>query len=409
MVLHAPPCSPALGPARRHLHLFEEIARRHAVSIVTLGSSAERATFECEHAGRYERATFVTRRPRAIELLVALWYVATGRSAFRRLYFPPLQRAVDRAIAAGRFDAVYFSTVLLGCYRVPSGMRVVGDAHNVEHEVLARAAAVARSPLHRAYFRLQARATRRHEEHLARKFSQVWATSARDAEQFAAARGDRCVAVVPNGIRCAQAVGDGATHDEPMRSPNAPCDVRPPTQCAAAPTLLFVGLMSYFPNDDAVAFLLDDILPLITARIRDARVLVVGANPSRRLRSRASPMVSIVGRVASVDPYFAQATAFLVPLRSGGGTRVKVLEAMAHRVPVVSTTMGCEGLSVRDGESVLLADTPDTFADAVVRICRDPALAHRLTAAGADLVRAQYDWRRIGESVHSLLGEHAFA
>ena len=159
MVLHAPPCSPALGPARRHLHLFEEISRRHAVSIVTLGSGADREQFEREHTGCYERALFISKRPRIIEMMIGLWYFATLRCVFRRLYLRPVQRAIDRAVAHGRFDAVYFSTVLLGCYRVPAGVRVVGDAHNVEHEVLVREGTIARNPLQRTYCRVQARRT----------------------------------------------------------------------------------------------------------------------------------------------------------------------------------------------------------------------------------------------------------
>jgi glycosyltransferase involved in cell wall biosynthesis len=397
MILHAPPCAPALGPARRHLHLFEEISRRHAVSIITLGSAADRQQFEREHAGRYERAVFVSKRPRLVEMLVGFWYLVTLRCVFRRLYLRPLQRAIDRAIARGRFDAVYCSTLLLGYYRVPPGIRVVGDAHNVEYEVLARAAAIARNPLQKTYFHLQARVTRRDEEQLARQFSEVWATSARDAERFALARGDRRVAVVPNGVRC-QTASDSFRAFQTMTD----TERRPPV-------LLFVGLMSYLPNGDAVNYFLDRVFPLITARLPGVRLLVVGAAPPRRIKARGAEQVTIVGRVPSVEPYFRQASAFVVPLRCGGGTRVKVLEAMLHGVPVVSTTLGCEGLAVRDGESVLLADTPETFAASVVRVCSDAALARRLAAAGADLVHAEYDWRRIGESVDGLLSQTAFA
>jgi glycosyltransferase involved in cell wall biosynthesis len=396
MVFHAPPCSPALGPARRHLHLFEEISRRHTVSIITLGGPADREQFEREHGGRYERAVFIRKRPRVAELLVGGWYLITLRCVFRRLHMRAMQQAIDRAVAGGRFDAVYFSTVLLGYYRVPPGVRTVGDAHNVEHEVLGRAAAFARNPVQKAYFELQARVTKRDEESLARRFSEVWATSARDAECFAVARGDRGVAVVPNGIRC----------QTPSLSP--PCQVPLRTR-EVGPVLVFVGLMSYFPNSDAVGYFLDRIFPLIAARVPNARFLVVGANPSRRLRSSAKANVTVVGRVPSVEPYLREASAFVVPLRCGGGTRVKVLEAMAHGVPVVSTTLGCEGLAVRDGESVLLADTPETFAAAVIRVCSDGPLARRLAAGGTDLVHAEYDWRRIAESIDGILGRAVFA
>ena len=310
MVLHAPPCSPALGPARRHLHLFEEISRRHRVSIVTLGTSLERERFEREHAGRYERATFIARRPRALEIAVASWYTLTLRCTFRRLYLRSVQQAIDRAIARDRLDTIYLSTVMLGCYHLPAGVRVIGDTHNVEYEVLARAASIARNPLRRAYYRLQARVARRDEEQFSRRVSEVWATCARDAERFALVRGDGKVAVVPNGIRCEDKSAAGTT-----RNPRAM-----PT---LAPVLLFVGLMSYFPNRDAAIYFLDEIFPFITSRLPSARFLVIGANPSRRLRARAERNVTIVGRVPDVAPYFAQASVFVAPLRAGGGTRVK--------------------------------------------------------------------------------------
>jgi len=389
MVLHAAPCSPALGPARRHLHVFEEISQRHTVSIITFAGSGERERFEREHHGRYERAIFISRRPRVLELLIASWYLLTWRSVFRRLYTRPMQRAIDRAIAAGRFDVVYFSTVLLGCYRVPAGVRVVADTHNVEHEVLARSAAVARSPLHRTYCRVQAAVTRRDERRFARAVSEVWATSERDARHFAEARGDNRVGVVPNGIR-------------PQADRRFCSSLQRPAP-RRAPVLLFVGLMSYFPNRDAVAYFLDQIFPRIRTRVPLARFVVVGAAPPRGVRSLASDRVTIVGRVSSVAPYLREAAVFVAPLRCGGGTRVKVLEAMLHRVPVVSTSLACEGLAVRDGESILVADRPEVFAEAVCRLCTDPELAHRVAAAGADLVRAEYDWRRIGDAIDRLL------
>jgi glycosyltransferase involved in cell wall biosynthesis len=142
---------------------------------------------------------------------------------------------------------------------------------------------------------------------------------------------------------------------------------------------------------------------LITVRLPGARFVVVGADPPRSLLSRPTRNVTIVGRVADVAPYFAQATIVVAPLRCGGGTPVKVLEAMAYGVPVVSTSRGCEGLAVRDRESVLLADTPDAFAEAVYELSVTPALADRLSRAAADVIRAEYDWARIGDGIHRLL------
>jgi glycosyltransferase involved in cell wall biosynthesis len=267
----------------------------------------------------------------------------------------------------------------------------VGDAHNVEHRVLARAAEINGSRLLKLYYRMQARSTRRDEIRLARRFSEVWATSARDAKEFVIARGDRRVAIVPNGVRVARASPKVLRADLPAAD-------RPPV-------LLFVGLMSYFPNSDAVEYFLDSIFSAILTRLPDARLRVVGADPPRRIRARAADNVEVIGRVPDVAPYYRDASVFIVPLRCGGGTRVKILEAMLHGAPVVSTTVGCEGLQVHDDHSVLIADTPDVFADAVIRVCRDPMLAKRLAAAGSELVTSEYDWQRIGAVVGGILDD----
>jgi polysaccharide biosynthesis protein PslH len=385
MVFHAAPCSPGIGPARRHLHLLEEVASRHDVTVITLAGPGQRERFEREHGARCARAIFIVKRPRVFDAMLTLWYACTGHGQIRRAYSRRVQRAIDRVASGQTFDVVYVSTVLLGCYRLPRTLPSIGDAHNVEHEVFARAARIAKSSMRKAYYRLQSVLTRRDERRLSREFSAVWATSDRDAAWFAEWRGDEAVAVVPNGVRVA-----------------APAVV-PPVPASRELVLLYVGTMSYFPNADAAEYFLDEIAPLIAQRVGRARTLIVGANPPARLKSRASPTITVTGEVADVAPYYGHSSVFVVPLRAGGGTRQKVLEAMRYGIPVVSTTLGCEGLDVRDGDSVLLADTPEDFADKVAQVWRDRALAERLTHRAFEVIRAEYDWSRIGERVDAAL------
>ena len=152
--------------------------------------------------------------------------------------------------------------------------------------------------------------------------------------------------------------------------------------------------MDYRPNVDAALWFGREIWPLVKAQEPDATWGIVGKSPHPRLDVlRADPSITIVGEVAEVPPYFHAAGLYIIPLRMGGGTRFKLMEAMAAGVPIVSTTVGAEGVPVRAEKELLLADTPSAFAAAVVRLLRDPTLQERLRAAGLVLVRERFDWR----------------
>ena len=160
-------------------------------------------------------------------------------------------------------------------------------------------------------------------------------------------------------------------------------------------TILFTGLMSYYPNRHAAERFITRILPRVLERVPGARIQIVGANPPVSLRALASERVTITGFVRDVRPYFARAAVFAIPLAIGGGTRVKALEAMAAGVPIVSTTIGCEGLDVEDGQTVLIADDDEPFASAVARVLTDAGVARALSVS-ARVAVARYDWLEVG-------------
>jgi glycosyltransferase involved in cell wall biosynthesis len=161
--------------------------------------------------------------------------------------------------------------------------------------------------------------------------------------------------------------------------------------------------MDWYPNEDAVAFFADEVLPRIQETVPDVAFSIVGGNPSARVQKLAErERVVVTGRVPEIKPYFAEATVFVVPLRIGSGTRLKILEALAMGKAIVSTTVGAEGLDLRDGEEILIADEPTAFADAVIRLLTDSELRRRVGETGRIRVEQDYDWRSIGKKLYTL-------
>ena len=165
-------------------------------------------------------------------------------------------------------------------------------------------------------------------------------------------------------------------------------------------TISYFGNMEYFPNQDAVLYFYKQILPMIKQIIPDVKFLIVGRNPSLTVQSLAKDgNVIITGTVDSVIPHYINSSICIVPLRAGGGTRLKILEAMAVGRPVVSTTIGCEGLNVTDGENILIADTPVQFAEKVIQLLKDNKLYQKIAVNGRQLVEDQYSWDRIADKL----------
>jgi Glycosyltransferase len=197
--------------------------------------------------------------------------------------------------------------------------------------------------------------------------------------------GGTCHAVVPNGVDTTFFSRETLTGDH--RTPLS----------YAAPVMVFSGTLDFRPNIDAIVWFIEAVLPRIHARRPDVQLLVVGRRPAPILRRLAErERLILTGEVSDVRPFLAGAAVYIVPMRIGGGIRLKVLEAFALEVPVVSTTLGVEGIAgLRDGIHCLLADTPQQFANAVVRLLDDPVFGRILGAAGRRLACAEYDWKAI--------------
>jgi glycosyltransferase involved in cell wall biosynthesis len=257
---------------------------------------------------------------------------------------------------------------------------VVFDDHNCEYLLQKRAFLTdLRIPSRwagAAYSFVQWQRLLDYEAQVCRRADRVLAVSEADAAALRKLVPDARIAVVPNGI-------DTRAY--------APTLIHPDT-----PTLVFTGTMDFRPNVDAVLWFAREVLPRVRAQAADARFLAVGQRPHRRLDVlRDDPAVTLTGFVEDTRPYIADAAVYVVPLRGGGGTRFKILEALAMGKPVVSTTLGAEGFPVTAGQELLLADEPEDFARAVVSLLDKPERRTSLGRAGRAFVETQYDWRAI--------------
>jgi sugar transferase (PEP-CTERM/EpsH1 system associated) len=257
--------------------------------------------------------------------------------------------------------------------------------HNVEAAIWRRHYEVATNPLWKATSWWEWRkmeAAERKYLHLADK---VLTVSETDRDAFASLVDAGKLAVIPTGV--------DVNYFQPQPTEETPN------------SLVFTGSMDWLPNEDAILYFADAILPLIKQECPDISLEVVGRSPSRKLQALAEKEKSLhlTGWVDDIRPFVARAAVCVVPLRIGGGTRLKIFEAMAMGKAAVSTTVGAEGLPVQSGENLLLADTPHDFAQAVLSLLRDPDQRQRLGTAARTLVEENYSWRKIAETFASVL------
>jgi glycosyltransferase involved in cell wall biosynthesis len=263
--------------------------------------------------------------------------------------------------------------------------------HNVESILLERRAERETRHLQGLYLRYQARKLARYEAAVCRRADRVIAVSEVDAGELAQMTGRQDIATIPNGV------------DTSYFEDHSGASVKPAS-------LIFVGGFTWFPNLDGIEFFCDEILPRIAEKIPDVSLTVIGQNPdnAKTRAIAANPRVKVAGRVDDIRPFVAEAAAFIVPLRIGGGTRLKILDALSMGKAIVSTSIGCEGLAVEDGKSILTGDSADAFADRVVKVLRDPELGRRLGAEGRQLVRSVYDWEVIGNRLRNIYKPPSF-
>jgi sugar transferase (PEP-CTERM/EpsH1 system associated) len=267
-------------------------------------------------------------------------------------------------------------------------------AHNVEAAIWRHHRQVTRNPLWKALAWRETRRMEAAERRYLRAADHVLTVSENDRGVFSAFVEPSKLTVVPTGVDSDYFQPAEATQSAPTQD---------------LPTLVFIGSMDWLPNEDAIFYFMRQVLPLVRREFPAVSLYVVGRNPSQRLQSLAAKTcnLQVTGRVADVRPFLARASVIIVPLRIGGGTRVKVFEAMAMGKAVVSTSLGAEGLAVQHGQNILLADSPAEFAEAVCSLLRDIPQRQRLGASARQMVEQNYSWTNAAQVVDSVLKEVA--
>ena len=255
--------------------------------------------------------------------------------------------------------------------------------HNVESEIWRRQTETTSNPIRKAIYKMEFRKMLHYEQTAVRRFQHVIAVSEHDRSLMQPWLPAGHITVVPTGV------------DLTRYSPG-------PTETATTPLVTFVGAMDWEPNIDGVEHFCAEIWPLILAEVPEARFRIVGRNPVRRVQRCASDTVEVTGEVASVVDHLRQSAVVIVPLRIGGGTRLKIYEAMATAKPVVSTFVGAEGLDVEHSRDIILADNPRSFSQAVVMLLQDPGLRRRYGRAAAEKASC-YDWPAVGQRFSEVL------
>jgi glycosyltransferase involved in cell wall biosynthesis len=350
------------GGKQRTLAIVRRLAAERPVTIVAFDEGG--ADVEALHElGIAVRSVPWRRRPD--ELVSGLRRARSLSSA--RFWSRDLARAV-RDVAAAHPEGtilVEFAQLEPWLRGAPAGRRVLAT-QNIESRLVQSYAATTRG-LRRAVLRLEAAAVARLERRLLDVVDVVGVVSDQDRDRL----GD----VVPEVVVCPNGQDPGESLPFP-----------------ASLEVCFVAQLGWLPNVDAAVWFVREVWPLVTDRLGDARLSLVGREPAPEVRALAGPGVTVTGTVPDVQPYLQRASVAVAPLRAGGGTRLKILEALGAGRPVVATTVGAEGLEDLVGHGVLIADEPAAMASAVADLLQDPDRAEALGQQGCAAVRARYSW-----------------
>jgi glycosyltransferase involved in cell wall biosynthesis len=375
------------GGKIRSYNMLKELKRNCHITYLTLDDgTADKSARELASEYCHELVCIPHRRREKftpgfyVELMLNL--ASDLPYAIKKYESTGMRDEIAKRVADKSFD-VLICDFLAPAVNVPANLNCASVLfqHNVEAMIWKRHYEVQKSAAKKRYLFRQWQKMHAFEAKMCPLFDCVIAVSREDRELMQQEYGVKEIYDVPTGV------------DTTFFRPSGQTTTRPHN-------LVFTGSMDWLPNEDAIRYFTEQIMPRIKQAVPDVTLTVVGRDPYPGLveLSKRDPSVVVTGRVEDVRPYMEEAGVYIVPLRIGGGTRLKIYEAMAMEKAIVSTSIGAEGLPVRDGDEILLADTPESFADAVIRLFQQENLATEIGRRAAATVREKFGWDTVADS-----------
>lgn len=386
------------GAKLRNYHLARVLAQRADVSLLAFD---DHLPFSAELISAFEKMyKLVEAIPRDSAYTSAkVVRGLVGKTPLPVLNYTtsPMKRALEHLLSQQDFEIIQVESIHLMSYlpivrkaRIREARKrpvVVCDWHNVESELMQRYSEREPGRLRRAYASRTARLMSEFEKRALRDFDAHIAVSQRDAERLRTINPDARIFVIENGVDT-DFYSELGTNDGSLRR------------------IVFVGSMDYHANIDAAVNFAREVWPQVRERQPKLIFTIVGKDPAPEVRELAQiPSIEVTGTVDDVRPFYRDASVAVVPLKVGGGSRLKILEAMAAGVPVVSTTLGAEGLDVRHDENILIADTTEQLVHAITSVIENKTRRNQLSAAGRELVSRRYDWSSLGTALFDVYEE----
>ena len=373
------PYPPDSGPKVKTFYVLKYLARHYDVTLVSFVRGDQSDHIRVLES--YCRSIYTVPMNRSVfQNIAALFKSLAGNIPWMmaRDDVKEMRQLVDRLAAQEEFEVVHADQLNMAQYaqRVPKARRVL-DAHNALWVLYRRLAQTMSFGVRRWLLERDWRLLKKYEGSICREFDQVLTVSEEDKTSLEEAMesSKREIHVIPIAV--------DTDEQQPVQRDKD------------ADHIIHIGTMYWPPNIDGMMWFLENVFPLISAKRPDTICDIIGARPPQELvdYGKSHPGVNVTGYVVDPTPYLQQAALMIVPLRAGGGMRVKILNALAQGLPIVSSALGCEGIQVEHGRHLLIADTPEEFAEATLKLFDDPALAIRLGENGRRLIQEKYDYR----------------
>jgi sugar transferase (PEP-CTERM/EpsH1 system associated) len=380
------PYPPDSGSRNRTFHLIKGLAKTYTVTLICFGDKSDKqeglrpycSSIECVVPKKQDRS--------ALALLASLFSVQPYSVKSR--FDPMMKSKVEDVLKSQAFDLLVCDSIYQALHVPDTGIAKVLNEHNIESAIMRRYAAVKKNPFMKAGVWIEYLKMRRYEDMTWKRFKLCLVCSGTDKQQLHQRAPVPKVEVVSNGVDL-----------EYFKALSAQIKKH---------SLVYVGQMNWHPNIDAVTYFLKEIYPRLKAAVPDVSLVIVGSHPPEAISKLAEQNHAMAtGYVPDTRPFVRQAEVFIAPLRIGGGTRLKILEAMAMGKAVVSTTVGCEGLDVTHEKNILIADNPKNFVESVIKVFNDASLRDKLGKEARQFVEERYSWEGITQELNMVLQREA--